>query len=102
MIHALSLCYLQSRFGGEVINGDVDFKTLSANTRDMAYQDLFVALKGENFDAHSFLSQAVDKGACGLVVEQAMSDMALPQWIVKDTTVALGHIAEAQRGSIFR
>ncbi len=97
MIHALSFAHLQSRFGGDVIHGDVVFQTVNTNTRDLVYQDVFVALKGERFDAHNFLQQAVDKGACGLVVEKAISDISLPQWVVGDTTLALGHIAQAQR-----
>jgi UDP-N-acetylmuramoyl-tripeptide--D-alanyl-D-alanine ligase len=97
MIHSCSFSHLQSRFGGELIHGDVTFQTVSTNTRDMAYQDVFVALKGERFDAHEFIQQAVEKGACGLVVEHVINGLELPQWVVSDTTLALGHIAEVQR-----
>lgn len=97
MIKPLSLSLLQARFGGELINGDVQFSNISTNTRDISAQDLFVALKGERFDAHNFLDSAQASGACGLVVEQADEAVSLPQWVVKDTTLALGDIARAQR-----
>jgi UDP-N-acetylmuramoyl-tripeptide--D-alanyl-D-alanine ligase len=97
MINPLSLCTLQSRFGGSVINSDIEFVSLSTNTRDMSEGDLFVALKGERFDAHDFLSLAIANGACGLVVDRMVPESHLPQWVVEDTTLALGNIARMQR-----
>jgi UDP-N-acetylmuramoyl-tripeptide--D-alanyl-D-alanine ligase len=97
MISALSLQYLSSRFGGEVINGDIEFTSVSINTRDINADDCFVALKGERFDAHNFLSVAMNAGACAVVVDHAIADISIPQWVVDDTTMALGHIAHVQR-----
>lgn len=97
MINTLSLSSLQARFGGELVNGDVQFFSVSTNTRELSEKDLFIALKGERFDAHNFLDSAQISGACGLVVEQVDVTISLPQWVVKDTTLALGDIARAQR-----
>jgi UDP-N-acetylmuramoyl-tripeptide--D-alanyl-D-alanine ligase len=97
MINALSLSRLQANFGGDIVNGDVRFSSLSINTRELAAGDLFVALKGERFDAHQFLAAAIDGGACGLVVHESIEGAILPQWIVEDTTLALGYIAQAHK-----
>lgn len=83
--------------GGELINGDCEFSRLSTDTRSIQAGDLFLALKGERFDAHNFLQQAVQAGARALVVEQPDHTLALPQLVVKDTTKALGQIGAAKR-----
>src|SRR5215471_8918332 len=41
----------------------------SIDSRTMKTGDLFFAVKGPRFDGHDFLRQAVDKGACGIVVD---------------------------------
>jgi UDP-N-acetylmuramoyl-tripeptide--D-alanyl-D-alanine ligase len=97
MINALSLSGLQKNYGGDIANGNVQFTSLSINTRELVVGDLFVALKGERFDAHQFLAAAIDGGACGLVVHERLEDVSLPQWIVEDTTLALGYIAQAHK-----
>lgn len=97
MINALSLKNLQQRFGGVLVNGDAVFDSVSTDTRHIQAGDLFVALKGASFDAHDFLADAVASGAAALVVENETKELSLPQWLVDDTTVGLGHIAKAQR-----
>ena len=46
---------------------------VSTDTRTLESGSLFVALRGESFDAHDFLQAAVDAGATGLVVARSMS-----------------------------
>jgi UDP-N-acetylmuramoyl-tripeptide--D-alanyl-D-alanine ligase len=56
----------------------------------------FLALKGPNFDAHSFASQVIDDGCQVLVVEQEVDNIdsnQVAQIIVADTRIALGQIA---------
>ena len=84
------------RFGGTLLNPDCHFDAVSINSRTINEGDLFVALVGERFDAHKFLPQAAAV-ASGLVVSEADKSLPLPQWVVKDTTVALGQIAELRR-----
>ena len=85
--------------GAELHNGDVSFSKVNTDTRTLTAGELFVALRGENFDAHDFLHQAVAKGVCGLVVEKFSEDIALPQLVVKDTLLALGQIAALNRNA---
>jgi len=59
---------------------------------------LFVALKGERFDAHDFLAQAKAAGAAGAVVRRGTPAVAgLPLFEVVDTLAALGLLARARR-----
>lgn len=76
----------------DLIGEDRFFSRISINTRTLEAGDLFVAIKGENFDAHEYIEQAEEKGACGLVVEHICSS-TLPQIVVENTRLALGDIA---------
>ncbi|WP_444925696.1 UDP-N-acetylmuramoyl-tripeptide--D-alanyl-D-alanine ligase [Microbulbifer sp. TRSA002] len=91
MINSLTLQQLQSRFGGELINGSVEFELVCTDTRKLDPKSLFVALVGENFDAHDFVGE-LDGQVLGLVVDREVPSCSLPQWRVEDTTVALGQI----------
>ena len=66
---------------------------VSTDTRTIQKSDLFIALKGPNFDAHQLLGAAIDKGAAVVLVE-AGSDISLPTESivvdVKNTRIALG------------
>ncbi|UTW46712.1 UDP-N-acetylmuramoyl-tripeptide--D-alanyl-D-alanine ligase [bacterium SCSIO 12696] len=92
----LSLSRAAIEFGGTLMFPDCQFQSLSTDTRSLANGDLFVALRGEHFDAHNFLAQAAEK-ACGLVVETPDRNLELPQWVVADTTAALGQLASLKR-----
>ncbi len=88
----LSLAQVASVLNVDLIGEDCEFSQVSINTRTLETSDLFVAIKGENFDAHDYVQQAEDRGACGLVVEKPV-DSTLPQIIVADSRIALGNIA---------
>jgi UDP-N-acetylmuramoyl-tripeptide--D-alanyl-D-alanine ligase len=69
------------------------------DTRTIAKGDLFVALKGEKFDAHDFLPQAVAAGAIAVVVSDVRrtAGLGVPVYEVRDTTHALGALARYRR-----
>lgn len=73
------------------------FTGVSTDTRSLAPGQLFVALRGENFDGHAFLSAAKDAGAVAAVVDHEVPDLALPQLVVADTLRALAQLAAANR-----
>jgi len=83
----------------ELCNGDAQFSRINTDTRSLAAGELFIALRGERFDAHYFLAQAAEKNVCGLVVEKFDASIALPQLVVKDTLLALGQIAAMNRNA---
>jgi len=91
MIRPLTLQQLQQRFGGDLVNGSVEFGHVCTDTRALDPRAVFVALKGDNFDAHDFVGE-LDGKVLGLVVEREVPGCALPQWRVADTTAALGQI----------
>ncbi|QFU02257.1 UDP-N-acetylmuramoyl-tripeptide--D-alanyl-D-alanine ligase [Halomonas sp. THAF5a] len=66
------------------------------DTRRLAPGALFVALVGERFDAHDFMTQAREAGAVAALVERPVDD-PLPQLVVPDTRLALGLLARARR-----
>jgi UDP-N-acetylmuramoyl-tripeptide--D-alanyl-D-alanine ligase len=75
---------------------------VSTDTRTLAAGSLFVALRGERFDAHAFLAEAAAKGAAAAVVAEAWAAGApeakpLPALAVPDTLAALGAIARHHR-----
>ena len=96
MINPLRLTDAAIRFGGTLLNPDCEFDAVSIDSRNIADGDLFVALIGERLDGHQFLADVADR-ASGLVVSKADTDLPLPQWVVEDTTVALGQLAQLQR-----
>ncbi len=94
MISSLSLHDLCQRFGGEVIgDSSQTFNQVSIDSRAIAAGDLFVAIRGERFDGHEYLSSVEQQKACAVVVQSPSEKISLPQWVVKDTTLALGDIA---------
>ena len=66
------------------------------DTRKPVAGALFVALKGESFDAHEFIAQAKAGGAVAALVAHPV-DVDLPQVVVADTLLALGDLASAIR-----
>ena len=64
---------------------------------------MFVALRGERFDGHAYLTQAADRGATMLMIDDAtaaadaVADRAVAVLRVDDTLAALGRLAAAYR-----
>ena len=80
-----------------VVSDDVCFKGVSTDTRKIEAGDLFVALRGENFDGHRFLDGAAKAGAVAAVVDTPDQSTRLPQIVVKDTMDALAALALGNR-----
>lgn len=67
------------------------------DSRQAKAGDAFLALKGERFDGHAFAAQVVAQGASLLIVSQAIADLNVPQLLVSDTRLALGHLGAWRR-----
>jgi len=93
---ARRLSELAAATGGALMGEDREFTRVTQDTRKLGRDELFVAIKGENFDGHDFLPQAEKLGAAGALVERKRS-VALPQVVVKDARKALGAYAAAWR-----
>lgn len=81
---------------GELRGTDVPLQGVFIDTRAPLPGALFVAIKGERFDAHDFVAAAKQAGAAAALVERLL-DVDLPQIAVADTTLALGDLASAVR-----
>jgi UDP-N-acetylmuramoyl-tripeptide--D-alanyl-D-alanine ligase len=82
---------------GARLVGDAAFDAVSTDSRSAGPGALFVALRGERFDAHDFLAQVAAKGVAGVVAEQLPAGWTLPAIVVPDTLVALGQLARHWR-----
>jgi UDP-N-acetylmuramoyl-tripeptide--D-alanyl-D-alanine ligase len=69
---------------------DGGFSRAISDSRAVQYGDLFVALKGERFDGHDFVTKAAELGAAGVLVSRPLPDIVIPQIVVSDTRIALG------------
>lgn len=91
--HLSEICaYLNASLKG----ADVAFDAVSTDTRTLNPGELYVALKGENFDGHNFLDNAIAKGAIAAIVDRPLST-SIPTVQVVDTRIALGKIAAQRR-----
>lgn len=90
---------------GTLLTGDADalFTGISTDSRDIRPNDLFVPLRGPNFDGHNFLFPALEAGARGSLLDRDINrdyplrptSFVLIQ--VKDTLQALSNLASAYR-----
>ncbi|TQI78840.1 UDP-N-acetylmuramoyl-tripeptide--D-alanyl-D-alanine ligase [Serratia fonticola] len=88
----VSLQTLAAVLGAELIGADCQIAAVTTDTRQVTTGCLFVALKGERFDAHDFAADAVAAGARALLVSKRLL-LDTPQLLVKDTRLALGQLA---------
>lgn len=75
--------------------------SVSIDTRKLREESLFIAIKGENFDGHNFVNEAIKKGASAIMIstnrQNDFKNIELPLIAVKDTTVSLGDVAKTWR-----
>ena len=75
MIMGLTLRWIAEAIQGRIRKGDpeAEYVGISTDTRSLKKGEVFWALKGERFDGHDFLGDAVHKGAQGVVIEERRS-----------------------------
>jgi UDP-N-acetylmuramoyl-tripeptide--D-alanyl-D-alanine ligase len=81
---------------GTLSGEDRPFQGVSTDTRTIQSGELFVALKGPNFDGGRYVAMAEQKGAAGAIVSTTFDD-SLAQIQVADTRQALGQLGAAWR-----
>ena len=79
--------------GTEAVTG------ITTDTRKIGKGNVFLALKGERFDGHDYLREAVRDGASAVIVSQApkVGALGVPVFEVRDTLVALGALGHFWR-----
>ena len=85
--------------GGQILhNGaDVVIQGVSTDSRTLQAGELFIPLRGERFDGHDYLAQAVRHGAAASLSEEVVVGLNIPVIQVRDTLRALGDLAHAVR-----
>ena len=85
--------------GGHLMeNGaSVEFQGISTDSRTVQPGDLFVPLRGDNYDGHDYLTQAIQRGAAACLSEEMIGGLLVPVVKVTDTLKALGDLAAALR-----
>lgn len=81
-------------------SGSLPIRGISIDSRTIKRQEAFLAIKGDNFDGHDFIPQAVRKGASCIIKEAKNKNKvrgSLACIEVKDTLKALGDIAGCWR-----
>ena len=84
---------------GKLIGKDVVINGVSIDTRVIKPDQLYIAIKGHNFDGNDFVDQAQDAGAVAAIVNEGVKS-ALPHIVVEDTRLALARLAGAWRHSL--
>ena len=85
--------------GGVLYGDDVMVSGVSIDTRTIKQDELFIAIRGENFDGHDFAPQTAVSGVAALMVSRRL-DIDLAQILVKDTLRALHDLAVGWRKRI--
>ncbi len=93
-----SLTEIENITSGKLFGKDIVAHGLSTDTRTLSKGELFVALSGENYDAHEFISTGKASLAAGVIVDRKL-EINLPQIVVNDTCIALQDIARAWRNN---
>jgi len=75
-------------------NRDVDVKAITIDSRKVDYHSMFIAVKGEKFDGHKFIDQALHAGASVIVCEDLPLQTTNATFIqVKNSHEATAYIA---------
>lgn len=75
---------------------NASFLGCSTDTRTIKKKELFIALRGENFDGHHYIHKAKASGASAILSEEK-NDGSIPSIIVKNTRQAMAELARSWR-----
>ena len=90
----MMLSEVATAVSGRLSGKDLEIVSTSIDTRTLSEGDLYIAIKGNNYDGHSFLDKAKQAGAIAVLVEQEVK-IDLPQITVNDSHLALAKLAGA-------
>lgn len=92
----MQLSTIAKVLGGKLLGDDVEIQSVGSDSRTIVNNQLFVAIKGENFDGNQFAEAAIQQGAAAVLVSDAQTQ-ARPAIVVDDTRLALGQLAKFWR-----
>ncbi|MDH5409056.1 MAG: UDP-N-acetylmuramoyl-tripeptide--D-alanyl-D-alanine ligase [Gammaproteobacteria bacterium] len=92
----MQLAEAAKAIAGKLIGDDLEFVGVSTDTRTIQTGELFVALRGPNFDGHEYAQQAIASGAVAVMADHEMP-LSVPVVVVDDTRIGLGKLANTWR-----
>lgn len=96
MMRAIDLQTIADATNGQLLGENSPVNNFTLDSREVGLGDVFVAVKGDHNDGHSFVDMASKKGAIAALVERQQV-VSIPQLIVQDTRQALVDIAKLNR-----
>jgi UDP-N-acetylmuramoyl-tripeptide--D-alanyl-D-alanine ligase len=103
-VEPVTLQTLSQWTGGKLLSGDPGrtVTRVCTDSRTLKNGDLFLALRGENFDAHAFVGRAAEIGAAGAVVDRDAENLPTDFAVIRvaDTLAALQQIAANYRRTL--
>src|SRR3954467_12851335 len=104
-METLTLAQIAGFAGGSIAAGNAGtiVSRVSTDSRTLQAGDLFVPLRGENFDGHKFIQQAAERGALGAMVDESWRGNAPENFSlirVADTLVGYQTLAANYRASL--
>lgn len=87
---AVGVCWPESG-GNPLVTG------VSIDSRTIEPGDLFIAIPGARVDPHDLIPEAIERGACAVVVERAIDEVEIPVLQVADAQLFLGALAHWYR-----
>ncbi len=92
----MSVSEVAEAVSGTLIGKDRTVGAVSIDSRALSKNDLFIAIRGDQFDGHDFVGGALESGAAAAMVER-ITNVAISQIKVVDSTRALGKLAQHWR-----
>jgi UDP-N-acetylmuramoyl-tripeptide--D-alanyl-D-alanine ligase len=92
----MTLSEIAKAVNGEHIGRNVEIASVSIDTRAIQSGDLYVAIKGHQFDGNEFVAKAEQEGAIAAILNKGFTTK-LPHILVDDTRLALAQLSGAWR-----
>lgn len=103
----LTLDEIVKAVNGEILvqNNEGNFNKVSTDTRKIEENNLFIALKGDNFNGNNYATSAAEKGASIIIIDEMnfkIEDLNNKGTVIKveDTKIALGDLARYYRNKL--
>ena len=85
----MQLAQVAQAVNGQMTGADVMLHGVAIDTRGECHGRLFIALRGDNFDAHDYIDRAHESGAAAAMIERPLSQLEIPSVLVDSTHQAL-------------
>ena len=92
----MMLSEITKAVNGRMIGADVLVQSVGTDSRSIVNNQLFIGIKGENFDGNTYAQEAIKQGAAAVLVSDE-NTQANPAVLVQDTRLALGSLAKYWR-----